>query len=182
MYGSGYARGRLSLELEERIPDRILKFRPEIRLMLEAIVKKGWRYLYIETRGTAVAEVDLEMKPCKLMSYGETIGREYCSIEIITERFPEIKDIKEVEEFSINISTKSFPRAVTVDLSDGVVTYLQDAFWKWESGWEKDPEKLSKAKEVYGVAKWLLEDKKLKLHENFSIERYREICKTAPLT
>jgi len=174
---SGYAKGKLSLELNKRTPEEILKFHPEIRSMLEAIKEKGWKYLYIETKGRAVAEVDLEKNPCKLMPYAEYGGRGYWTIDVEIEKPPETKDVPEVQEFRINVCTKSFPRAATVDLSKGVITYLHDPFWKWESGWEKDPKKLSEAKEVYDVAKWLLEDKKLKLHENMSIERYKEICK-----
>jgi len=38
----------------------ILKFHPEIQLILDEIVEKGWKYLYIETRGKAIAEHNLE--------------------------------------------------------------------------------------------------------------------------
>jgi len=177
MLYTGYAKGKLSLEFTERTPEGVLRFHPEIRSMLEEIKKEGWKYLYIEARGRAVAEVDLEKAPCRLMSHAVYGGRGSYAVEVEIGKPPEIRDVPEVEEFRINVSTKSFPRAATVDVSKGVVTYLHDAFWKWESGWEKDPEKLSEAKEVYEVAKWLLDVKKLRLHESYSIERYKELRK-----
>jgi hypothetical protein len=83
--------------------------------------------------------------------------------------------VPEVQEFRVNVSSKSFPRAATVDLARGVVTYLHDPFWRWEKGWEADGKKLSNAREVYDIATWLLDVKKFKLIDVFKPERYLEL-------
>jgi len=36
---------------------------------------------------------------------------------------------------------------------------------------------ISEVKGLYEVAKWLIEERKLRLHESLSIERYKEVCK-----
>ena len=83
--------------------------------------------------------------------------------------------VPEVQEFRVNVSSKSFPRAATVDLAKGVVTYLHDHFWRWEKGWEADEKKLSDAKEIYEIATWLVDVKKFKLIDAFKPERYQEL-------
>lgn len=165
---SGHVTGHLRIVYSGRmIAEDILRFHPELQLILDEIVKMGWKYLYIETKGKAVAEVDLKECPYELDTHDY-----HNKIEVEMGQKPlEIEDVPEVEEFKINVSTKSYPRAATVDLSKGVVTYLHDAFWGWEKGWEKDSRKLAEAREVYEVVRWLLDIKKLRLDASYSMER-----------
>ena len=88
---------------------------------------------------------------------------------------PTITSIPEISEFSVNVCSKSFPRAATVDLSKGLVTYIDDHFWRWEKGWESDKKKLSDAREVQEIASWLLDVKGYKLIEALKSERYQEL-------
>ena len=167
-------------------PEEILRFHPEIQSFLDEIEKKGWRYLYIETKGTAVAEFDLDGLQYRIRREGtdhplfrsSPMGVGQTLLEIaVGQRTPKVSEVPEVGVFRINVSTTSFPRAATVDITKELVTYLNEAFWGWQKGWESDEKRLSEAREVHEVAKWLLEVKKQKLHESYNIDRYNEISR-----
>jgi len=168
----GVLTGHFTAEyIGDMVAEDILKFRPEIRPILDEIAKMGWRYLYIVTKAKAIAELDLS----KCQYHFDT--HEYPNVLklILGSKTLEIDSVPEVEEFTVNVSTKSYPRAATVDISKGLVTYLHDPFWGWKKGWEKDPKKLAEAKEVYEVARWLLEVRKLSLAPSLSMQRYDEL-------
>lgn len=177
----GEAKGSLTLKFNGLLrAEDILKHHPEIQAELDAIVKRGWKYLFIETRGTAVTDVALEKTPYYVRQ-GATYWRPSDESDVILElslgrRLWEVNGVPEVQEFRVNVCSKSFPRAATVDLVEGLVTYLHDPFWKWEKGWETDRKKLSDAKEVYEIATWLLDVKKFKLINAFKPERYRALA------
>jgi hypothetical protein len=167
----GHAKGKLSLEYSDMVdPETILRYHPELKSMLEEIIRAGWKYLYIVTRGRAIAEFDVQHK------YRLTADGLGYNVKIaIGNQRPQITGVPEVEEFRINICSKSFPRAATMDLSKGIVTYLHDAFWGWQEEWKNDPDRFSQSKEVYEVARWLLDMKKMKLHENYKLQRFEEL-------
>jgi hypothetical protein len=160
-------KGKVRLEAvgDRIVAGDILKFHPEIQSFLDEVEEKGWRYLYIDTRGTAAADVDLDGSPyvvrLKNVPYsasfdtvetgrGENMGVSGSVLEIdLGQKIVKLESVPEVQMFKINVSTKSFPRAATVDIPKGLVTYLNEAFWGWENGWEKDSSKLSEAREVY---------------------------------
>lgn len=190
----GNVKGKVRLESSERmVAGDILKFHPELQSFLDEIEERGWRYLYIETRGTAVAEVDLDGAPytarLKNVAYapsfdtsetkvGENMEPIGSILEIdLGQRVIKLESVPEVQMFKINVSTKSFPRAATVDIPKGLVTYLNETFWTWQSEWKNDSEKLSEAREVYEVTKWLIDVKKLRLHESYSMGRYEEVSR-----
>lgn len=179
----GEAKGRIALSSLGRMqPMDALRFHPEIQAQLDEITKHGWTYLYIEITGRALAEVVLEASTFRMTSrpapgaYRSGRYRYFLETEI-GGQMPTIASIPEILEFRVNVCSKSFPRAVTVDLSKGLVTYIDDPFWKWEKGWEADPKKLSDAKEIYEIASWLLDVKGYKLNEAFKLERYQELLK-----
>jgi hypothetical protein len=182
---NGNARVQVALRSTSRMSALdILKFHPEIGARLDEIESQGWTFLYIETVATALAEVSLEntvyrinpeaSRP-KLDARGQPFEN-VLELEIGTE-LPAIIGIPEVKEFRINICSKSFPRAATVDLATGIVSYLHDSFWKWEQGSESDKKKLSDAREVFEIVTWLLDVKKYKLHEDLKGERYQELSR-----
>jgi hypothetical protein len=180
MASEGEAKGSLTLKFSGLLhAEDILKYHPEIQAELDAIVKQGWKYLFIETRGTAVMDMALENA-----LYHASQGAAYWTqsspndflLELSFGRRPwEVNGVPEVLEFRVNVCSKSFPRAATVDLVKGVVTYLHDPFWRWEKGWEADEKKLSDAKEIYEIATWLVDVKKFKLIDAFKPERYQEL-------
>jgi hypothetical protein len=45
------------------------------------------------------------------------------------------------------VPTKDYPRAATADIAKGMITYLNEAFWEWQTRWEKNAKKGSEAKE-----------------------------------
>jgi hypothetical protein len=174
MFRYGNITGKLSIEFTDLVhPTDLLRFHPEFVPMLEAIKKEGWSCLFIETKARAVSDFDVAHH-ARLLEDGNGF-----SVEIrLGDQPPPVTGMPEVLEFRINISTMSFPRAATIDLSKGVVTYFHDAFWEWKEEWKNDPTKLSEAKQVYDVAKWLLDVKKMKLRDDLGIEHFRELSKT----
>jgi hypothetical protein len=176
LHMKGVARGRLTIEYTGRlIPEEVLKTFTEYKEMLNEIKEKGWRYIYIEITGKSLMELEVTDYPCKIIPYGVWAGADAFTLDIdLGRRLPEVR-VGEVEQFRINIATKSFPRAVTVDLAKQVITYVEENFWNWKDEWKDDQSRLQPAKEVYEVVKWLIEERKFKLHENYQIEKYQEI-------
>lgn len=176
IHQKGIAQGKLSLEFTGRVlPEDVLKFFPDFKTFLEEVKEKNWRYIYIQTSGKTVIEFDIANLPSKIIPYGIWTGQSNFTINIdIGSNIPEPK-ISAVDEFRINIATKNLPRAATIDLAKNLVTYIDEPFWNWTDEWMSDESKLSLALEVYEVAKWLIEDKKFTLHENYSPEKYQEL-------
>ena len=183
---SGAAGGHIVLQTNDVIPGvDILPFHPEIQSVLDEIEKQGWRYIFVDTRATAVAEVDLawcnySIKPA---NPGDPAPEVHNSPENLLEldigTLPlTITAIPKVETFSVSVSAKDIPRAATVDLVSGVVTQVSDQFLKWEQGWEKDQRRLSEGLETYEIVSWLLDVKGYHLAESISPERYQESAKT----
>lgn len=179
----GEAKGSLTLMFNGLLPPEVtLKYHPEIQAELDEIIRRGWKYLFIETRGTLVADVALENAPYHVRE-GPAYWRNSSPTDLVLElgfgnQLREANGVPEVQEFRVNVCSKSFPRAATVDLAKGVVTYLHDPFWRWEKGWEADEKKLSDAKEIYEIAAWLIDVKKFKLIDAFKPERYQELVET----
>lgn len=176
IHQKGIAQGKLTLEFTGRvIPEDVLKFFPAFKTFLDEVKEKNWRYVYIQTSGKTVVEFDVTNLPSKIIPYGIWTGQNNFTISIdIGSSIPETK-ISAVEEFRINIATKNLPRAATVDLAKNIITYIDESFWNWTDEWKTDESKLSLALEVYDVVKWLVEDKKFTLHENYNFERYQEL-------
>jgi hypothetical protein len=178
---SGEAKGRIALRSRGWMqPTDALRLHPEMRAQLDEIAKQGWSYLFIETVGTVEAEVVLGGSIFRMTSrtppgtYRSERLRYYLELEL-GEQTPTITSVPEISEFKVNVCSKSFPRAATVDLSKRLVTYIDDHFWRWEKGWEEDKKKLSDAREVREIASWLLDVKGYKLDEPFKLERYQEL-------
>jgi hypothetical protein len=168
---AGFAKGRLSLEYTGLVnPAAVLKYHPEFQARLDEILQHGWTYYLIETRGRSVSDVDID-QTYRMLSDG--LG--YSVYLGLGEEPPGVTSVPEVTEFRINISTKSFPRAVTVDLTKDTITYIHEAFWEWQEEWKGDSTKLLQATEVYEVAKWLLDVKNMKLVEGLDMERFRKL-------
>ncbi|MEM2004124.1 MAG: hypothetical protein QXQ37_05675 [Nitrososphaerota archaeon] len=176
VHQKGIAQGKLTLEFTGRLlPEDVLKFFPNFKTFLDELKEKNWRYVYIQTNGKTIVELDLTNQPSKIIPYGVWSGQGNFTINIdIGSSIPNIK-IGAVEEFRINIATKNLPRAATIDLAKNLITYVDESFWNWSDDWKKDESKLPLALEVYDVVKWLVEDKKFTFHENYKSERYQEL-------
>jgi hypothetical protein len=176
LHVKGVARGKLTLEYSGRlIPEKVLETFPEYKKMLDEIKEKGWRYVYIEISGKSLIDLEISDYPCKVIPYGVWAGPNAFTLDIdLGRKLPELK-VGEVEQFRINIASKSYPRIVTVDLAKQVITYIDENFWNWKDEWKDDEQKLQPAREAYEVVKWLVEEKKFKLHEEYRAEKYQEI-------
>ncbi len=172
----GKAKGKLTLEYTGKLnPEEVLKTFPEFREALNEIKSKGWRYVYIEITGKSFIELEVADYPCRIIPYGVWAGANAFTLDIdLGRKLPEVK-VGEVEQFRINIASKTFPRAATVDLAKKVITYIEEGFWNWRNEWKDDESKLQPAKEVYEIVKWLIEEKKFKLHENYQEARFQEL-------
>ena len=53
--------------------------------------------------------------------------------------------------------------------------HIENVLWKWSLGKEKKTSKLSEAREVYEVAKWLIEEKKFKPECSYVLEKYKKL-------
>jgi len=161
----GWAKGKLLLEAGEATLQEAMKFHPQIESMLREIEGKGWMHLYVEHQAKIVGEIEFSGNEYQIVPWSILRGPYGIMIDI-SSNFPVVKGVK-LEKLVYNIYTrKTFPRAVTADLLNKKITYINDAFWKWEKGWEEDEEKLSKAREVYEVVKWLIDEKKFGLHKD----------------
>jgi hypothetical protein len=170
---AGFSKGKLSLEYTDMVtPMAVLSFHPELQTQLDEITKQGWSYLFIESRAKSVCELNID-ETYRLLADGTG----YYIQLFVGDQPPGITGMPEVTEFRINICTKSFPRAATIDLPKGMVTYIHEALWEWQEDWRNDPVRLEQAKEVYEVAKWLVNVKKMKLHEELKVERFTELAK-----
>jgi len=178
---TGEAKGGVTLQSSGWMQPRdALKFYPEIQAQLDDITRRGWKYLYITTTGTALAELTLEKSTFRISvrpTGPRGSGGKYLLELDIGAQAPTITAIPEIKEFRVNVCSKNLPRAATADLSKGIVTYIDDPFWRWERGWESDKKKLSDAREVQEIASWLLDIKGYKLIEAFKLERYQELSK-----
>jgi hypothetical protein len=170
-YHAGFAKGKLSLEYAGLVsPAAVLKYHPEFQARLDEISQHGWSYYLIESRGRSVSDVDVDQSYRMVAD-----GRGYFVYISLGEEPPPVSDLPEVTEFRINVSTKSFPRAVTVDLTKDTITYIHEAFWEWQQEWKDDLTRLSQAREVYEVAKWLLDVKNMKLVEGLDVGRFEKL-------
>jgi hypothetical protein len=175
----GLTAGKLKIEFSGILtPEDVLKENPELKNILNEIKEKGWRYLFIHTSGKTAIEFDISNQPSKIIPYGIWSGEGNYTINIdIGKNISEPK-IKSVEEFRINISIKDLPRAVTIDIVKKLITYIDENFWNWKDEWTTDENKLSLATGVYEVVKWLIEEKKFELAENYNKERYTQLLET----
>jgi len=178
----GEANGNVTLKFKGVMqPSDVLRFHPEIQAQLDEVEKKGWKYLFIKTEGTAVTGFKAEAMPCRIRASTSFNSRSTPPppvLELNLGQMPlDLTGMPEVQEFVVNVSSKTFPRAATIDLVSRSTTYIHEAFWKWDKAWAADATKTSQAKEVYEVARWAIEEKRYNLAEPFSVPRYNELAR-----
>jgi hypothetical protein len=178
----GEANGSVTLKFKGVMqPSDILRFHPEIKAQLDEIEKKGWKYLFIQTEGTAVTELKAQAIPCRIRastSFNSKSAPPPPILELNLGQLPlDLTGMPEVQKFLVNVSSKTFPRAATMDLVSRAATYIHEALWGWDKTWAADATKTSQAKEVYEVARWVIEEKRYSLAEPFNISRYNELAR-----
>ncbi|MEM4001621.1 MAG: hypothetical protein QXW86_12985, partial [Saccharolobus sp.] len=115
LYRPATVNGVLNIEPSGRVlPEDAIKSNLEIKNILEEILSKNWKYIYIDVHGTYYIKTELTGTTCRLIPH--TVSprgdpESYAVYIHLGNKLPEIT-IKNLEEFSINVSTKNFPRAV----------------------------------------------------------------------
>ncbi|MCS7135194.1 MAG: hypothetical protein RMI79_06150 [Nitrososphaerota archaeon] len=161
-------------------PEVILRALPDIKLFLEEVKSKGWKYLFIEAKSKYSIEIEINEQPCiiypieDLTHYRKEDVKLMMSVELKLINLSGIK-IDEVDDFKINISTNNFPRAVTIDPVKRKISYINDALWNWDDELINDQEKVSQALEVYEVVKWLIDEKSFYPDKSLDENRFKEI-------
>ena len=81
-----------------------------------------------------------------------------------------LKKIVKLERCIVNICSRDYANAVTVDLTKNEVTYVHDSLWI-----SKGEGCIKEAKDVLSLLQWLIEDKKFKVAAKGSESYYREL-------
>ena len=173
--GNAFADGKLTIQLEKSLTlGELLAYLPEAQVLLDEILKKGWRYYFIEGYGTAIQELGINRSQYRLQTKEHLRGGLTYMFLIDFGRAipkPQLKGISNLQRFIVNICGKYYPRSVTIDIAKNEVTYVHDSLWgyKGEQGEEE-------AKDILNILRWLIEEKKFKLGVNYG-ERYQELVK-----
>jgi len=158
--------------------DDVKRFHPWIDPLLEEIKKKGWKYNFSNVNAEVLVELDLNELTLTLKYYPPRIeefeekGTYEISAEIGNDP-PAVMKILSVEKFNVEISTEHCWRAVEIDPFKREIKWIYDVLW---SGLNKDgPNRLSEAREVYEVAKWLIEEKGFKPANDYVVKDYKKL-------
>ncbi|ADB58216.1 hypothetical protein [Archaeoglobus profundus] len=158
--------------------DDVKRFHPWINPLLEEIKKKGWKYRISDVSAEVLVELNLDELTLTLKYYPPRIeefdkeGTYEISAEIGNEP-PAVMKILSVEKFNVEISTEHCWHAVEINPFKREVKWIKDVLW---FGLDKDgPNKLSEAREVYEVAKWLIKEKKFRPADDYVVEKYKRL-------
>jgi hypothetical protein len=172
---TGVLEGKLDIQVEKFLAlDDIIPHVATAREFLEEVLKKSWRYLFIDGYGLAVMELEVGTSPYNFKLDEHPHGGFCYAISVdFGRRLPkmQVKDIAKLERFIVNICSKQFPRAVTVDLTKSEITYVHDCLWV-----SKGKGCQGEAKEVYEMLRWLVDEKKFKLAVADGTKKYKELA------
>ena len=152
----------------------VLEFHSWIRPLLEEIRNRGWNYELSDVEAEVLVELDLDELKFDLKYYPprledfEKEGTYEISAEVGEP--PAVLKILSVESFKVRISTKNCWNAAEIDPFKREIKSIKDVLWSF--GEEVD--KLSKAREVYEVARWLIE-KGFKPANDYVIKDYKKL-------
>ncbi|MEM0080103.1 MAG: hypothetical protein QXP74_03695 [Nitrososphaerota archaeon] len=176
----GRAEGKLSLECFEKIDlNTLLQMHPEYMEKLEVLREearvRGWSMEYVDHLARVLGEINLEGVEYQLMPWSPLKARYSIMIDVGT-TLPTIKDVK-LHKLVYSISTENMREdSIEIDVVKNRITHIDEVFWEWEEGWEKDRMKLLEALDTYKILKWLIEEKKYSLREDYDERKYRKIC------
>jgi hypothetical protein len=171
---TGVLEGKLDIQVEKFLAlDDIVPHVASARDFLNEVLQKSWRYLFIDGYGRAVMELEVGSSPYNFKLDEHPHGGFCYAISVdFGRRLPkmQVKDIANLERFIVNICSKQFPRAVTVDLTKNEITYVHDTLWV-----SKGKESREDAKEVFDILRWLVDVKKFKLALPDANKKYKEL-------
>lgn len=153
----------------------ILEFHPWVKPLLEEVRNRGWNYEFSDVKAEVLVELDLDELKLDLRYYPPRLERfeEGGTYEISAEvgsEPPAVLKVLSIESFKVRVSTKNCWNAAEIDPFKREVNSIKDVLWAF--GEEVD--KLSQAREVYEVARWLIE-KGFKPANNYVIKDYKKL-------
>ncbi len=171
---NGFTDGKLDIKIEKFIPlDELLNHLPTASAFFNELSKKGWQYFFIDGYGIGLWELEVHSSPYAFeINEHPRGGFAYKLAVDFGRRLPKLrlKDILSLQQFIVNISSQSHPRAVTIDITKNKITYVHDSLWISKGqGCRKE------AKEVLEILQWLVEEKKFKLEGVAGKRKYREL-------
>ncbi len=171
---TGSMTGKLEVESERFITfDELLAHIPQVKAFLGELNKKGLRSLLIDAHGRVVMELEINSAPYSWQMYeaprggfayklGFDFGRSLPKLSL--------KRIVNLDNCILNICSRDFARAITVELVSNEITYVHDSLWV-----SKGEGCAKEAQDVFKILRWLLEEKKLKLAVTGGVDYYREL-------
>lgn len=157
--------------------DDVIKFHPWINPLLEEIKEKGWNYRISNVNAEVLVELNLDELVLTLNYYPPRIEKfeEEGTYEIsakLGNEPPAIIKVISVEKFDIDISTEHCWCAVEIDPFERKINRIRDVLWNFG---KEGPKKMSEAREVYEVVKWLIDEKGFKPADNYVVKSYKNL-------
>jgi len=155
----------------------VVELHPWIKPLLGEIKKKGWKYRILNVDAEVLVELNLNKLKLTLNYHPPRIdeceeeGIYEISAELGSEP-PAVMKILSIERFDIGISTKHCFCAVEIGSFEKKIKRILDVLWGFE---KESPKKLAEAREVYEVAKWLIEEKGFKPADDHVVEDYKKL-------
>lgn len=170
---TGVLDGKLNIQVEKFLAlDEIITHVDSARDFLGEVIRKSWKYLFIDGYGLAEMELEVGSSPYSFKSGEHPHGGFTYAISIdFGRRLPkmQVKDIINLHRFTVNICSQQFSRAVTVELTRNEITYVHDCLWI-----SKGEGCYNEAREVFEILNWLIEKRNFKL-ATADAERYQEL-------
>ena len=172
---TGCLNGRLEVRTERFITiDELLKHYPAKKAFLDELTGMGRRYYLIDGHGTVVLEMELASAAYQWQTQEHPRGGFAYNLSIeFGRQLPklEAKSIAQLDRFIVNICSKDYSRAVTVDLKNNEISYVHDSLWE-----TKGSTLSAEARDVLAILQWLIEKKKFKLTASGGMPRYRKLA------
>jgi hypothetical protein len=171
---SGSMEGKLYVETDRFLTfDELYTYVPRYKTFFDELDKKGWRFLLIDSHSKVVMELDIVNAPYTWQSYEAPRGGFAYKLDFdFGRRLPMLKLFKVIslDMCIINICSRDYARAVTVDLIKNEITYVHDSLWILKGeGCARE------ARDVLGILQWLLNNKEFKITANGGEKQYKEL-------
>lgn len=175
----GRAQGKLALTSFEKADLKELlvneqQIARELEVLQREIKEKAWKLEYSDHIVRKSGEIEINDIEYQLMPWSIFKSNYSIMLDIGTV-FPIVKEVR-LHKLIYDIATDKMKYdKVSIDLVKKEVTHINEIFWNWEESWENDPEKLVEAFETLKVLKWLIEEKKYVLGNDYDEIKYRRI-------
>ncbi|ADC66527.1 conserved hypothetical protein [Ferroglobus placidus DSM 10642] len=150
----------------------ILEFHPWVKPLLEEIRSRGWNYEFSDVKAEVVVELDLDELKLNLRYYLPPLERfeEEGTYEISAEVGSEPPAVLKIISIESSRIYQNCWNAAEVDPFKREINSIKDVLW----GFGEEVGKLSQAREVFEVARWLIE-KGFKPANDYVIKDYKKL-------